>query len=208
MNSGLARIQSGALGAQLQFRRLWLMVAAVTVPVLALDQLSKLYITTHLVLYQTIALIPNLLDITYTRNPGAAFSLFADLRPEFRDIFFFTLSAIAIIVLVLLLSFGSRTATTSIAFALILGGTIGNLIDRVARGTVVDFIYVHRYAFHYPVFNVADSAITIGVALVLIFPWVSPDRQHRSFPSEGSRPVVTPLRRPGGAASARRRTRS
>jgi signal peptidase II len=208
VNSELARIQLGALAARLRLRRLSVMVGAVTVPVLALDQLSKFYITTHLALYQTIALIPNLLDITYTRNPGAAFSLFADLRPEFRDIFFFTLSAIAIIVLVLLLSFGSRTATTSIAFALILGGTIGNLIDRAARGNVVDFIYVHRYAFHYPVFNVADSAITIGVALVLIFPWVSPGQQRRSFPSESSRPVVTPLRRPGGAARPRRRMRS
>jgi signal peptidase II len=204
---GVAGIGRGELRSRLRIRRLCVMLAAVTVPVLVVDQASKVYISAHLKLYQMIPVVPNLLDITYTRNPGAAFSLFANLRPEYRDIFFFTLSAAAIVVLVLLLLLGSRTKVTSIAFALILGGTIGNLIDRVARGNVIDFIYVHHDAFKYPVFNIADSAITIGVALVLIFPGVFRAEQKGSSP-QSEQGVVTPLRRPGDAAAPRRLNQS
>jgi signal peptidase II len=157
--------------------RLLSMLLLVTLPVLALDQLSKLYITSHFRLYQTANVIPHWLDLTYTLNPGAAFSLFATMPAGFRDIFFLTVSAIAIVVLLYLL--GRRSPGplhNSVAFALILGGTIGNLIDRVARGMVVDFIYFHhdfvypiRYDWNYAVFNIADSAITIGVIMILVF---------------------------------------
>jgi len=70
---------------------------------------------------------------------------------------------------VVLLARRSTPASSGVAFALILGGTIGNLIDRLARARVVDFIYFHHRSFSYPVFNIADSAITIGVAILLLF---------------------------------------
>lgn len=206
-DSGVIEIHGGGLRSRLRIRRLCVMLAAVTVPVLVLDQVSKLYISAHLKLYQMIQVVPNLIDITYTRNPGAAFSLFANLQPEYREILFFTLSAVAIVVLVLLLLLGTRPNATSVAFALILGGTIGNLIDRVARGNVIDFIYVHHGAFKYPVFNIADSAITIGVALVLIFPGFS-RRQQQASPPEDRRATVTPLRRPSDTRPTGRRNRS
>lgn len=150
------------------------MLMFVTMPVLLLDQLSKLYVSSHLRLYQQITLIPNWLDVTYTLNPGAAFSLFASASPEFRAIFFIVLSIVAIVVLILLLMRRGTPSTSGIAFALVLGGTIGNLIDRLARGEVIDFIYFHHETFNYPVFNVADSAITIGVAILLISSFIAP----------------------------------
>ena len=149
-------------------RPLWRMLPLVTAPVLALDQLSKVYVSSHLRMFQAVAVIRGWLDITYTLNPGAAFSLFATMPPAFRGVFFIALSVIAIVVLIALLARRLTPLDSAIAFALILGGTVGNLIDRIARGEVIDFIYFHHESFSYPVFNIADSAITIGVAIILI----------------------------------------
>lgn len=146
-----------------------MMLGLVTLPVLILDQLTKYLISTNLELYSSrIPIIPGWLDLTYTLNPGAAFSLFATMPAMFRRLFFVVLSIAAIIVLTYLIVRRTTTFTSSLGFALILGGTIGNLIDRLVRGKVTDFIYFHHASFSYPVFNVADSAITIGVAIILL----------------------------------------
>ena len=144
------------------------LVFGITLPVLALDQLSKVYISSHLALHDDIVLIPNLLDITYTLNPGAAFSLFVNMPAWFRNVFLLILAAIAIVVIVALMLRNPRFNLTSASLALILAGAIGNLIDRIWHGEVIDFILMHYYQHDYPVFNVADSAITIGVVLILI----------------------------------------
>jgi signal peptidase II len=149
--------------------RLGAMFALVTVPVLVADQLSKLYIKSHFQLYRSVAIVPDWLDLTYTLNPGAAFSLFASMPALFRAVFFIALSIVAMVVLVALLARRSTPLGSGIAFALILGGTAGNLVDRLAYGKVVDFIYFHHRSFSYPVFNLADSAITAGVAVIVIF---------------------------------------
>lgn len=149
-------------------RRLLVMALGVALPVFVLDQLSKLCITHYLRPFQQIVLFPHLLAITYTRNPGAAFSLFANLAPIVRNLALGGLAGIAVVILGVLLARGERPAIISVAFALIMGGAAGNLLDRAVRGRVVDFIYVHYYAWNYPVFNVADSAITIGVAIIII----------------------------------------
>jgi len=149
-------------------RRLFWMLALVAWPMVLLDQASKFLITTHLALYQEITLIPNFLAITYTLNPGAAFSLFATMQPIVRDGILSGLSLAAIILLMVLLLRGRQPGAVSLAYALILGGAAGNLFDRIAYGRVIDFIFVHYYAWTYPVFNLADSAITIGAAIILI----------------------------------------
>ncbi len=149
--------------------RLLGMLAAVTIPVLLLDQLSKHLASTHLPLYRSVPLLPGWLDLTYTLNPGAAFSLFATMPAGFRQVFFIALSIVAIVVLTVLIARPTTPRASAIAFAMILGGTVGNLIDRLARGRVIDFIYFHHKSFSYPVFNIADSAITIGVAIILLF---------------------------------------
>jgi signal peptidase II len=156
-----ARKRSGFTGF------IWLFFG-ITLPVIVIDQLSKLYIASHLALHQDIVLIPNFLDITYTLNPGAAFSLFAGMPGWFRSSFLLVLAIVAIVVIVALLLRSPRLNLTSVALALILAGAAGNVIDRLLRGPVVDFILMHYYAYAWPVFNVADSAITIGVILILI----------------------------------------
>jgi signal peptidase II len=150
------------------FSRLCAMLGSITMPIVGLDQLTKLYIASHLPLYGTRAIIPNWLDLTYTLNPGAAFSLFATMPAAAREVLFMVLSCTAILVLIVLMARRTTTRRACVGFALILGGTIGNLVDRLARGRVVDFIYFHHDSFSYPVFNVADSAITIGVAIILM----------------------------------------
>jgi len=144
------------------------LLALVTLPVLVLDQLSKHLVATELALHSSIVIVPGWLDLTYTLNPGAAFSLFATMPAGFRRVFFVALSVAAIIVLTVLIARRTTSLASAIAFALILGGALGNLYDRLARGVVIDFIYFHHAWFSYPVFNLADSAITIGVALVLL----------------------------------------
>jgi signal peptidase II len=153
---------------------LWAPLAFVTAPVVVFDQWSKLYVRAHFPLYHTRPIVPGWLDLTYTLNPGAAFSLFATMPPGFRHVFFISLSIIATVVLVTLMGRRTTTMLSSIAFALILGGTIGNLIDRIARGLVTDFIWFHHLSFSYPVFNLADSSITVGVGLILLLSWLSP----------------------------------
>jgi signal peptidase II len=152
--------------------RLGPMLAFVAAPVVLIDQLSKLYVRAHFALNQTSSLIPGWLDVTYTRNPGAAFSLFATMPQWFRHGFFLAISLAAIVVLIVLIARRTTPARTAAAFALVLGGTIGNLIDRLSRGLVTDFIYFHHASFSYPVFNIADSAITVGVAMILLFTWL------------------------------------
>jgi signal peptidase II len=136
--------------------------------VVVLDQLTKFYVALHFTLEQARAIIPNWLDLTYALNPGAAFSLFATMPAGARQLFFLVLSCAATVVLLVLLARRNTSWPSGVAFALILGGTLGNLIDRLVRGRVVDFIYFHHDSFSYPVFNIADSAITIGVAIILL----------------------------------------
>src|SRR5438105_1495536 len=119
------------------YARLWRMLGLITIPVVALDQFSKLYIASHLPLYHTIPVVPDWLDVTFTLNPGAAFSLFATMPARLRETFFLVLSFGAMVVLLMLLARRTTRTWSSFAFALILGGTIGNLIDRLIRGRVI-----------------------------------------------------------------------
>ena len=180
MGQVLATDVPGTGALSWSFGRLCAMLGSITVPIVGLDQLTKLYVASRLPLYGTRAIIPNWLDLTFTLNPGAAFSLFATLPAEAREVLFLVLSCTATVVLLVLLARRSTPATSRIGFALILGGTIGNLIDRLARGRVVDFIYFHHDSFSYPVFNVADSAITVGVAMILVVSFLSRPAPNRS----------------------------
>lgn len=148
--------------------RLWMPLLAGALPVLLLDQWTKLYVRRHFALYHSLPLIPNWFDLTYTANPGAAFSLFANLPPWLRTAFLCATATVAAIIVLVLLVRGQDTRLTAWALALILAGAVGNLIDRLRSGVVIDFIDVHYYSHHYPVFNLADCAITVGVGLILL----------------------------------------
>ncbi|HKN02291.1 MAG TPA: signal peptidase II [Candidatus Binataceae bacterium] len=147
---------------------LLILLGLVAIPVLILDQVTKFYVSSHLDLFESIPVIPHWFDITYTRNPGAAFSMFTNLPGWFRGAFLVTLSLAAIVALLVLIARSDGLNMTTFSFALILAGAAGNLIDRALRGQVIDFIRVHYYDLNYPIFNIADSAITIGVALIIL----------------------------------------
>lgn len=151
------------------WRPFGVLVGLIAIPLVVIDQLSKIYIASHMTLYESIAVVPNWFDITYTQNPGAAFSMFVNLPPGVRLLMLCALSTIACIVLIVILAQTEEITLTSFALALILAGAAGNLIDRALRGgRVIDFIRVHYYDLSYPIFNVADSAISVGVALVIL----------------------------------------
>jgi signal peptidase II len=132
-----------------------------------LDQATKLYIDGSMRLYQSIPVVDNLFSITYVRNRGAAFSFLANTSWRLPFFIFVTIIAlIAILVAVRKLRADQRLALVSLS--LIFSGAIGNLIDRIRLGEVIDFLDVYWRTHHWPAFNVADSAICVGVALLAV----------------------------------------
>lgn len=141
----------------------------VALAVLALDQITKFLIRKVLMLGQRIPVIPHLFDLTYLLNPGAAFGIFAGSSPSFRNPFFIAVSLLAILLIVYYHHWHGEERTLPVyGLGLILGGASGNLLDRLRFGMVIDFLDLHIGRYHWPAFNVADAAITIGVGLMLL----------------------------------------
>lgn len=138
--------------------------------VILLDRLSKLWIVHHIKSGESITVIPGVFRLTHVLNTGAAFSLFADsLSPRAVRYGLIGFSVLAVLfVLVLLWRMGRSFNTFTLALALILGGALGNLWDRAHYFYVVDFLAVKIVHYHWPDFNVADSAIVIGACLVML----------------------------------------
>ncbi|MEC7121176.1 MAG: signal peptidase II [Pseudomonadota bacterium] len=141
----------------------WLLL---TVLAVILDQWTKSLATTHLVYAQPVPVMP-MLNWTLLHNYGAAFSFLSDAGGWQRH--FFTILAVVVssIFTLWLLRLPKHTTVLAIGIALILGGAIGNVIDRASLGYVVDFIHVYYNNSHFPAFNLADSAITLGVILMI-----------------------------------------
>ncbi|MGD0274941.1 MAG: signal peptidase II [Syntrophales bacterium] len=141
----------------------------ITALILLLDQISKLLVTSRMALHESIAVLPGFLSITYVRNPGAAFGFLADASPFFRYIFFVAVTVAAI---VLILQYVRKTSADEpgliFSLSLIFGGAVGNLADRVRYGEVVDFLDAYIGSHHWPAFNAADSAITIGAVILMM----------------------------------------
>lgn len=145
----------------------------VTLAVIGLDQLVKLWIVSHLPPHGTERILP-VLDITLTYNRGAAFSFLAEASGWQRWLFAGLAVAVATGIVLWLRRINGRTQRTlCLGLTLILGGALGNLIDRIRIGHVVDFILAHWHAVYFPwAFNVADSAITVGAVLLVLDAWV------------------------------------
>jgi signal peptidase II len=142
-----------------------------TVAVIVLDQLSKMWIVQHFDLYERTHLFP-VLDITLMYNTGAAFSFLSDASGWQRWVFIALAFGVGVAILAWLRRLKGRSqGLLACSLALILGGAIGNVIDRLRIGHVVDFIHVHWNDAWFPAFNVADSAITIGAVLLLFDAW-------------------------------------
>jgi signal peptidase II len=156
-----------ALRTRKDWRWLTLVIAAV---VIALDRVSKLWIVAHIQIGRAIIVIPKVFRLTHVLNTGAAFSMFEDAKSQVmvRNVLIgFSIVAV-LVVLVLLWKVGRTITLTSVALSLILGGAIGNLYDRLMYRHVVDFLEVHIGTYHWPDFNVADSAIVVGACLLLL----------------------------------------
>lgn len=141
----------------------WLLLAALVV---VLDLWTKQLAVAGLELYRPIP-ITGWLNLTLAHNTGAAFSLFADHGGWQRWFFIVFASGISLFLLIWLWRLPLTARLLPVALMLILGGAIGNLVDRVTLGYVVDFIDLHYGGWHWPAFNIADSAIVIGVTLML-----------------------------------------
>ena len=141
----------------------------ISVAIVLLDQLSKLLVIRSMRLGQSVPILPGFFDLTFVLNPGAAFSLFATLPEWIRHTFFVLISiAAAILIVVYRSRYVRENRLASASLSLILGGAIGNLVDRLRYGVVVDFLDAHVADYHWPVFNLADSAISVGVTLLLL----------------------------------------
>ena len=137
--------------------------------VFLLDRWTKHLVATRIAMYTHIQIIPGFFRLTHTENTGAAFSLFADSPSHWKTAMLIGFSAVAMVIVSILLWKQARALTlTGIALSLILGGAVGNLWDRVASGRVVDFLLLYVKQYQWPVFNLADSAIVVGASLLVI----------------------------------------
>jgi signal peptidase II len=146
----------------------WLLL--ISAAVFAADRLTKMWVGALIPLGGAIPVIPKFLRITHWLNEGAAFSLFADTASpqtvRWALIAFTCVAAVA--VFIALAQMGHQMTLTTVSLALILGGALGNLHDRISYGSVIDFIEVHIFSYHWPDFNVADSSIVTGACLLLL----------------------------------------
>jgi signal peptidase II len=146
--------------------RMFVLIAGTVV---VLDQVTKLLVLAGMPLYHSIPVIPGFFNLTHIHNPGGAFGFMAAGHPGLRNLLFIGVSSLA---MGLLIYFYRNTPNThpylAAALAMIFGGAVGNLIDRLRFREVVDFLDVYVGAYHWPAFNVADSAISIGITIFIL----------------------------------------
>jgi len=150
-----------------EFKRRYGQLLLAILVVVPLDQWTKYLVMQHFELHQSRTLIPHYLNLVYVQNSGAAFGIFADSAIRVPFLSAIALLAIAAIVW-MLPRLEPQQRWLRLGLILVLPGALGNLIDRLRFGAVIDFIDVHWYQHHWPAFNVADSAITLGVACMLV----------------------------------------
>ncbi len=143
-------------------------LAVVAGLVVIFDQITKAVVQNTLPLYHSISVIPGFFSITHIRNPGGAFGLMASQSSSLRKLLFILLSSLAIcLICYFYKNTPKKYSMLATGFSLILGGAVGNLIDRIRFGEVVDFLDFYIGNYHWPAFNVADSAISVGIAIFL-----------------------------------------
>ena len=163
------------------FMRRYCTLSIITAIILALDQATKLYVDANFKLHETMPVIRGFFHLTYVRNKGAAFGILAD--NAVRIPFFITVSIIAMLGIIWYLrQIRADQKLAYFSLSLIFSGAFGNLIDRIRLGEVIDFLDVFWQRHHWPAFNVADSAITVGVTLLFIEMW----REDRNKAAEAS----------------------
>ncbi len=160
--------------------------AIVAVLSFVLDQATKIWVDTTLTFADRVPVIDGFFYLTHVRNPGAAFSTFVSMEPRLRMAFFVTVSLIAIAIIISFYrKLAPRDRLSAMALGLILGGALGNLVDRLTRGEVVDFLHFRLWSgYSWPDFNLADTWIVIGVAL-LVLEMLAEENESRAAGAEG-----------------------
>jgi signal peptidase II len=144
--------------------------------IFALDWITKRWIEKHVSFWDTHTVIPGLLSIVHAQNRGAAFSILSDAPDAVRALVLIGMSGVVTLIVAwmfraALLKPAAHSAVGPLALAMVLGGALGNLYDRILRGSVTDFVLLYWRDWQWPAFNVADSAISIGAVLLLIDLW-------------------------------------
>jgi signal peptidase II len=152
-----------------RFKKEDVVYLAIIIGVIAADQVTKAMIVDAMRLYESWEIIPGFFNLVYVTNSGAAFSFLADMNSPWRHYFFLSIGVVALVGLsVAYWKLRTESRLYSWSLALIAGGAAGNLIDRVRFGSVIDFLDFYLGSYHWPAFNVADSAICIGVGMFLL----------------------------------------
>jgi len=150
-------------------RKKYLILIVVFCGVFFFDQITKSYVHRTLYEFQSVEIIKDFFHITYVRNTGAAFGLLAGPAHPLRTTLFVVISGVAIgVILLIYRKIEDDDTLHALAFSFLLGGAVGNLVDRVWMGQVIDFLDFHWYDHHWPAFNFADSAICGGIGLILL----------------------------------------
>ncbi len=153
----------------------YLILAALSGLIISIDQWSKLYIHTHFLEGESVSVIQNFFNIMYVRNYAAAFGFLSSLSDSVREVFFLSVPPIAAVIILFMLRATPITDLVSVvSLSSIFAGAIGNYIDRLKYGFVVDFLDFHYfYKFHYPAFNVADISIVTGICVMLLLEFLN-----------------------------------
>lgn len=172
----------------MNIQRKYLSLCTLAGSIVALDQLTKMYIHANFTLGESVPVIQDIFHITSVRNIGAAFGIFRDASEIFRQIFFLSMPPIAmVIILTMLRNVENSDRWQIFALSMIFGGAVGNYIDRLRYGYVIDFLDIHyKDSWSYPAFNVADSTIVSGVCLLLLITYIR-ERHTRTIQSKSAK---------------------
>lgn len=162
--------------------RKWILLAVLMPLVIVFDQWTKWLVLERFRHGETVSVISNFFNLTYIKNTGAAFGILATADPSFRVPFFVIVPLGALVAIAFVFrKLPDTDLKLATALSLVIGGAIGNLIDRVVLGFVVDFLDFHwRYQYHFPAFNVADSAICVGVGILMLDLAVRPEHEQEA----------------------------
>jgi signal peptidase II len=160
-----------------------LRTAAIAAAVVVIDRVTKMYIQSAYTSWDVTPVIPGFVNIVHTENPGAAFGILADSPSQWSSMLLVTISLVVMAIIGVMLWRPRPTAMqapglVSVGLALVFGGALGNVWDRLFRGTVTDFLQVFFGSYEFPSFNAADSAITVGAALLLMDLWRTRHQHH------------------------------
>lgn len=154
----------------MKLQRKYIILIAFSALIVALDQLIKMYIHLHYQVGESVPVIPGFFNLTYVRNPGAAFGFLAQSHPEFRENFFLVMPPVALVIIMIIMrNVPDNDDLQIFSLSSVFGGAIGNYIDRIQFRYVIDYLDFHwKEVYTWPAFNVADSAIVAGVTILVV----------------------------------------